>query len=65
MTLSMAQSIVLLILAIFAIIVLLKVLFIVHKQTNRVKELEMQMKAMEKIDAQKVIDNELNGTTEK
>lgn len=65
MTLSMAQSVVLLILAIFAVIVLLKVLFIVHKQTNRVKELETQMKAMEKIDAQELINNEENKITEK
>ena len=61
----MAQSVVLLILAIFAVIVLLKVLFIVHKQTNRVKELETQMKAMEKIDAQELINNEENKITEK
>ena len=47
MMLDVAQSMALLILALISTIVLLGILVIVHKQTARVKELEMRMKAME------------------
>lgn len=47
-----AQSIALLIIATLAIVILLRILMIVHHQTGRVKELEMRLKAMEKLDAE-------------
>jgi len=50
MTLDTAQSIVMLVVALLMIVILLRILMIVHKQTGRVKELEMRMKAMEKMD---------------
>lgn len=51
MILDMAQSMALLILSFVSVLVLLGILVVVHKQTSRVKELEMRMKAMEKMDA--------------
>lgn len=66
MILDVAQSISLLVIALLAIVILLRILVIVHKQTGRVKELEMRMKAMEKIDADKVADtNDTTDETEK
>ena len=56
MTLGTVQSIMILVLGAIAVIVLLYVLVIVHKQTGRVKELEMRMKAMDEL--------EVNETTE-
>jgi uncharacterized membrane protein len=50
MTLGMAESFTLLILSVFAIIILVKILLMVHKQASKVKELEMRMKAFEKFD---------------
>lgn len=65
MTLSVAQSITLLIIALLAIAILLKILIIVHKQTNRVKELEMRMKAMEKMEVdESAVNNDDNDTTD-
>lgn len=49
MTLDVAQSAALLIIATLAIALLLRILMIVHKQNNTVKELQMRMKAMEKL----------------
>ncbi len=49
--LGVAQSMAVLVLGILAIIVLLGVLVIVHKQTNRVRDLEMRMKAIDELDA--------------
>ena len=51
MILDMAQSMALLILSFVSVLVLLGILVVVHKQTGRVKELEMRMKAMEKMEA--------------
>lgn len=47
MILDVAQGMALLIISIMATLVLLGILVIVHKQTAKVKELEMRMKAME------------------
>lgn len=49
MTLDVAQSAALLIIATLAIALLLRILAVVHKQNRTVKELEMRMKAMEKL----------------
>ena len=54
MTLDTAQSMTLLILALLAIVILLKILAVVHRQNRTVKELEMRMKAMEQLDATQV-----------
>lgn len=48
--LDIAQSLAILIIGLLAIIILLRILVIVHGQTGRVKELEVRMKAMEKMD---------------
>lgn len=48
MTAEMAQYVALLIISLLAIVILLRILFIVHRQTRHVKELEMRMKAIEK-----------------
>lgn len=58
--LDVAQSIAILIIGLLAIIILLRILVIVHGQTGRVKELEMRMKAMEKMD----VDPDTITTTE-
>ena len=58
--LDVAQSIAILIIGLLAIIILLRILMIVHGQTGRVKELEMRMKAMEKMD----VDPDTITTTE-
>lgn len=58
--LDVVQSMALLIIALLAIIILLRILVVVHGQTRRVKELEMRMKAMEKMD----VDPETITTTE-
>jgi hypothetical protein len=50
MTLDIAQSITMLLIGILAIVILLKILAIVHKQARHVHELEMRMKAMEMTD---------------
>lgn len=51
MTLDTAESAALLIIATLSIVILLRILMVVHKQNRTVKELEMRMKAMEKLDA--------------
>jgi uncharacterized protein YoxC len=51
MTLDTAASVTLLIIATLAIVILVRILMVVHRQNNTVKELEMRMKAMEKLDA--------------
>lgn len=50
-----AQSIALLVIAALAVVILLRILMIVHHSARRVKELEMRMKAMEKLDANDVV----------
>lgn len=50
-----AQSIALLVIAALAVVILLRILIIVHHSARRVKELEMRMKAMEKLDANDVV----------
>ena len=67
MTLDIAQSITLLVIAILAIIILLKILVIVHKQAAHVKELEMRMKAMEQVKVEDTADttNDITDITEK
>lgn len=51
MTLDTAESAALLIIATLAIVILLRILVVVHSQNRTVRELEMRMKAMEKLDA--------------
>lgn len=59
MILDTVQSMFLLIIGVMAILILLRILFIVHHQSSRVKELEQRMKLMEKAeDAQSVAANE-------
>jgi|GEM_PF-1138144 len=65
MTLDVAQSVTLLIIAALAIVILLRILAVVHNQTGRVKELEMRMKAMEKMDAQPDADKTIDESSEK
>lgn len=50
MTLDVAQSAALLIIATLAIVILLRILAVVHSQTGKFRELEMRMKAMEKME---------------
>lgn len=50
MILDVAQSMIILIMGVVTIAILLKILFIVHKQSTKVKELEMRMKAMENME---------------
>ena len=52
MTLDTTQSAALLIIATLAIVILLRILSVVHSQTNKVQELEMRMKAMEKMEVE-------------
>jgi hypothetical protein len=47
MILDEAKSIALLIIASLAIVILLRILIVVHRQSGRVKELEARMKAFE------------------
>ena len=48
--LDVAQSMALFILSLVSSLVLLGILIIVHKQTAKMKELEMRMKAMESLE---------------
>lgn len=59
-----AQSIALLVIAALAIVILLRILVIVHRSAGRVKELEMRMKAMEKLDAEEVAKTDKTDKTE-
>ena len=47
MMLDVVQSIAMLVIGLLAIVILLRILVIVHRQNWRVKELETRMKAME------------------
>lgn len=58
MSLGVAQGITVLILGVVAVIVLLWVLVIVHKQAARVKELEMRMNAVDKLEANDATEGE-------
>lgn len=55
MILDTVQSMFLLIIGVMAILILLRILFIVHHQTNRVKELENRLKLMETTEKGQVI----------
>lgn len=59
-----AQSIALLIISALAVVILLRILIIVHHSARRVKELEMRMKAMEKLDAEDVAKTDNTDKTE-
>lgn len=50
MILDTAQSMTLIIVGILLVIVLLRVLVAVHHQSNKVKDLEIRMKAVEKME---------------
>lgn len=50
MILDTAQSMAFIIVGILLVIVLLRVLFAVHHQAKKVKDLEMRMKAVEKME---------------
>lgn len=66
MTLDVAQSAALLIMATLAIAILLRILSVVHNQTSKVKELEMRMKAMENMEVEPTdTTNDSTDTTEK
>lgn len=52
MTLDVVQSMALLLISLLAIVILLRILVIVHGQKRHVKELELRMKAMEKMNGQ-------------
>ncbi len=66
MTLGLVESMTLLIIALFAVIILLRILMVVHGQNGKVKELEMRMKAMENMDAEVPTDtNDSTDNTEK
>lgn len=56
--LDVAQSATLLILGLLSLVILLKLLAMAHKQAGRVKELEMRMKAMEKLETDESTDND-------
>ena len=56
--LDVVQSIVVFMLGIVAIIVLLSVLIMVHKQAGRVKDLEMRMKATDELEANQIIEGD-------
>jgi len=64
MTLDIAQSSALLIIALLMIVILLRILVVVHKQNHTVRELEMRMKAMEKLDAQTFDESQTTDTKE-
>lgn len=57
MMLDVAQSITLLILGLLTIAILVKILFMVHGQSSKVKELEKRMKAFEKIEAEEAAES--------
>ena len=56
--LGVAQSMAIIVLGILAVIVLLYVLALVHKQANRVKELETRMRAMDKLQVEEVTEGD-------
>ena len=62
MTLGTIESVTLLVMASVAIIILLRILAVVHRQNRTVKELEMRMKAMEKLDASSFEASKTNDT---
>lgn len=53
--LAVAQSMAVLVLGTIAVIILLGVLVIVHKQSRRMKELEYQVKTFENIEATHIV----------
>lgn len=58
MILSVSQSMALLVIALLAVVILLRILMVVHRQNGKVSELEMRMKAMEKMEAEAPKDPE-------
>lgn len=63
MMLDVAQSITLLIIGLLTIAILLKILFMVHGQSSKVKELEKRMKAFENIETQEAAKSTETETT--
>ena len=59
-----ALRLLLCVIAALAIVILLRILIIVHRSAGRVKELEMRMKAMEKLDASDVAEIDKSDKTE-
>lgn len=55
MILDTVQSMFLLIIGVMAILILLRILFIVHHQTDRVKQLENRLKLMETTEEGQVV----------
>lgn len=64
MTLDVAESAALLLIATLAIVILLRILMVVHRQNHTVKELELRMKAMEQLDPSKLGETTTNDTKE-
>jgi uncharacterized membrane protein len=63
--LAEAQSIGLLIVSALMIVVLIRILMIVHHQSGKVKDLEMRMRAMEKLDDEQAAKTDMkNDETE-
>ncbi len=58
MILDTAQSMALLIISLVATLVLLGILIIVHRQTAKMKELDLRMKAMENMEMIEENDND-------
>jgi hypothetical protein len=50
MTLDVAQSLALLIIAVLCVIILMRILVVVHGQNHKVKDLESRLNAIEKSD---------------
>ena len=59
MTLDLVQSMWLLVISVLAILILLRILMVVHRQASKFNELEMRMKAMEKLDAGDIANKEI------
>jgi hypothetical protein len=64
MILDEAKSIALLIIASLAIVILLRILIVVHRQSGRVKELEARMKAFESMNTDDMSASSIVSTDE-
>lgn len=58
MILDTVQSMFLLIIGVMAILILLRILFIVHHQANNVKELEKRLRLMEQSESAEILKAE-------
>ncbi len=58
MILDTVQSMFLLIIGVMAILILLRILFIVHRQADNVKELEKRLRMMEQGEAAEILKAE-------